>query len=210
MLLIVGLGNPGPSHAKNRHNIGFMALDEIVRRHRFSPPRRRFHGEARDGTIAGEKVLALKPSTYVNRSGEAVGAAVRYYKLAPDQVVVIYDELDLVPGKLRVKTGGGYAGHNGLRSIGAHIGADFRRVRIGIGHPGDKDLVTGYVLHDFAKADREWIDALLAALADSLPILLGGDDGGFMTRVAELTRPRRASPRKPAEPRPPAARDDGV
>ena len=215
MLLIVGLGSPGPRHAGNRHNIGFMAVDEVVRRHRFSPPRRRFHGEARDGTVAGEKVLALKPSTFVNGYGEAVGAAARYYKLAPERVVVIYDELDLVPGKLRIKTGGGYAGHNGLRSIGSHIGPDFRRVRIGIGHPGDKDLVTNYVLGNFAKADGPWIDALLAAVADALPLLVAGDDNGFMTRVAELTRPPRPR-KKPDRPAPapddrPAATDaDGV
>ncbi len=207
MLLIVGLGNPGPRHAGNRHNIGFMAVDEIVRRHRFSPPRRRFQGEARDGTIAGEKVLALKPSTFVNLSGEAVGAAARYYKLAPEQVIVIYDELDLVPGKLRIKSGGGYAGHNGLRSIGSHIGPDFRRVRIGIGHPGDKDLVTNYVLGNFAKADGPWIDTLLAAVADALPLLVAGDDNGFMTRVAEQTRPPK--PRKKPD-RPAPADDDGV
>ncbi len=201
MLLIVGLGNPGPRHANNRHNIGFMAVDEIVRRHRFSPPRRRFHGSVREATIAGEKVLALKPSTFVNRSGEAVGAAVRYYKLAPEQVVVIHDELDLAPGKLRVKTGGGYAGHNGLRSIGSHIGPGFRRARLGIGHPGDKDLVTDYVLHDFAKADGAWIDSLLAAAADALPLLVAGDDGGYMSRVAELTRPPRPR-KKPDQPAP--------
>ncbi len=211
MLLIVGLGNPGPRHAGDRHNIGFMAVDEIVRRHRFSPPRRRFQGEARDATIADEKVLALKPSTFVNRSGEAVGAALRYYKLAPERLVVIYDELDLAPGKLRVKTGGGYAGHNGLRSIGSHIGPDFRRVRIGIGHPGDKDLVTNYVLGKFAKADGAWIDTLLAAVADAVALLVAGDDNGFMSRVAELTRP--AKPRKKPD-RPattndqPAATDD--
>ena len=201
MLLIVGLGNPGPRHANDRHNIGFMAVDEIVRRHRFTPLRRRFHGEARDATIAGEKVLALKPSTFVNRSGEAVGAALRYYKLAPERLVVIYDELDLAPGKLRVKTGGGYAGHNGLRSIGSHIGPDFRRVRIGIGHPGDKDLVTNYVLGNFAKADGPWIDTLLAAVADAVPLLVAGDDNGFMSRVAELTRPPtpRKKPNQPAK-----------
>ncbi len=209
MLLIVGLGNPGPRHANNRHNIGFMAVDEIVRRHRFSPPRRRFHGSVCEATIAGEKVLALKPSTFVNLSGEAVGAAVRYYKLAPEQVVVIHDELDLAPGKLRVKTGGGYAGHNGLRSIGSHIGPGFRRARLGIGHPGDKDLVTDYVLHDFAKADGAWIESLLAAAADALPLLVAGDDGGYMSRVAELTRPPR--PRKKPDHQPaPAADDDGV
>ncbi len=196
MLLIVGLGNPGPGHGNNRHNIGAMAVDEIVHRHSFARPRRRFHGAGHHGQVGGEKVLALKPATYVNRSGEAVGAAVRFYKLAPRQVIVIHDELDLAPGKLRVKTGGGNAGHNGLSSIDAHIGPAYRRVRIGIGHPGHKDLVTGYVLHDFAKADRAWIEPLLAALADALPWLVKGDDGGFMSRVALLTRPPEPKPRK--------------
>ncbi len=189
MLLIVGLGNPGPEHANDRHNIGFMAADEIVRRHSFGAPRRRFRGDLYEAPIAGEKVLMLKPLTYMNDSGEAVGEAVRFYKLAPAQVAVIHDELDLAPAKLRVKTGGGVAGHNGLRSIAAHIGSDFRRVRIGIGHPGDRNLVTNYVLHAFAKADNEWIEPLLSAVADSLPLLVSGDDGGFMNRVNVLMRP---------------------
>lgn len=189
MLLIVGLGNPGSEHAKNRHNIGFMAADEIVRRHSFGTPRRRFEGDYYGGTLAGEKLLVLKPQTFMNRSGAAVGAAVRFYKLAPAQVIVVHDELDLAPGKVRVKTGGGTAGHNGLRSIDAHIGRDFRRVRIGIGHPGDKNLVTNYVLHDFANSDAGWLDPLLDAVAEALPLLVAGDDSAFMTRVAYLTRP---------------------
>ncbi len=210
MLLIVGLGNPGPGHAGNRHNIGFMAVDEIVRRHRFGPARRRFRGEGHDGMVAGEKVLALKPLTYVNRSGDAAGAAVRFHKLAPERVIVVYDELDLAPGKLRVKRGGGLAGHNGLRSIAAHIGPDFRRVRLGIGHPGDKALVERYVLHDFAKSDRAWVEPLLAAVAEALPLLVAGDDAGFMNRVALLTRPPKPA-RKPRAPRAPETADgDGV
>jgi PTH1 family peptidyl-tRNA hydrolase len=194
MLLLAGLGNPGPEHANDRHNVGFMAVDEIVRRHSFSAPRRRFRGEVFEGSEAGEKILALKPHTYMNRSGDAVGEAVRFFKLEPEQVIVIYDELDLAPGKLRVKTGGGLAGHNGLRSINAHIGPDFRRVRIGIGHPGDKNLVANYVLHAIPKSDRALIDPIVEAIADAFAILLRGDDSGFMTRVALLTKP----PEKPA------------
>ncbi len=198
MLLIVGLGTPGPEHANTRHNIGFRAVDEIVRRQPFGRARRRFRGSGYDGAIAGRKVLALKPSTYVNGSGESVGAAVRFYKLAPEEVIVIHDELDLAPGKLRVKSGGGHAGHNGLRSINAHIGPHFRRVRIGIGHPGDKVLVTRYVLRDFATHDRAWVAPLIEAIADSLPLLVAGDDGGFMSRVALLTRPADAKEAKSA------------
>ncbi len=193
MLLLVGLGNPGPAHANNRHNIGFMAVDEIVRRHSFGPGRKRFLGETFEGVVAGRKVLALKPLGFVNRSGESVGAAMRFFKLAHAEVTVIHDELDLAAGRLRVKRGGGSAGHNGLRSITAHVGADYRRVRLGIGHPGDKDAVTNYVLHDFAKADRAWIGPLLDAVAEALAMLVEGDDTGFMTRVALLTRPPEAA-----------------
>ena len=196
MLLVVGLGNPGPGYANNRHNVGFMAVDEIVRRHSFAAPRRRFQGEVLEGVVGGEKVLALKPTTYVNRSGDAVGAALRYFKLALSDVVVIHDELDLGPGRLKVKAGGGSAGHNGLKSITAHIGPDYRRVRIGIDHPGDRDLVTDYVLRDFAKADRRWIDPLVDAIAEAFPLLVAGDDSGFMSRVALLTRPPDATPAK--------------
>ena len=208
MLLVVGLGNPGPGYANNRHNIGFMAVDAIVRRHSLSPPRRRFLGETFEGAVAGEKVLALKPTTYVNNSGESVGAAMRFYKLAPGQVVVIHDELDLAAGKLRAKTGGGSAGHNGIKSITAHIGPEFRRVRVGIGHPGDKDRVTGHVLHDFAKAEGAWTGPLLDAMADAFPLLVAGDDAAFMSRVALLIRPPEPRPAKPA---PGAGRgDDGL
>lgn len=209
MLLVVGLGNPGPEYANNRHNIGFMAVDMVVRRHSFGSPRHRFQGECYEGRVGGEKVLALKPLTYVNRSGDAVGAAVRFYKLAPDQVVVIHDELDLAPGKLRVKTGGGTAGHNGLRSIDAHIGPDFHRVRIGIGHPGDKDLVADYVLRDFAKSDLAWAEPLLDALAEALPLLVENDAGGFMNKVALLTQPpqRKTGQQKKSETGPPADDD---
>jgi PTH1 family peptidyl-tRNA hydrolase len=204
MLLIVGLGNPGRRYAGHRHNIGFMAVDEIHRRHRLSPWRARFEGETSEGTIDGEKVIVLKPATYMNESGRSVAQAMRFYKIAPSDIVVIYDELDLPPGKMRMKTGGSAGTHNGLKSIEAHIGKDYRRVRIGIGHPGARDLVNGYVLHDFARADREWIDPLLAAIGDNVPLLVRREDATFMNRVhlatAEGNEP---DPVKPAsEPRP--------
>ncbi|MCH9012170.1 MAG: aminoacyl-tRNA hydrolase [Proteobacteria bacterium] len=201
MLLLVGLGNPGPRHANNRHNIGFMAVDEIVRRHGFGPWRVRFQGRLAEGRIGAEKLFALEPDTYMNESGRAVGEAVRFYKLDPaTQVIVIYDEIDLKPGKVKVKLGGGAGGHNGIRSIDRHIGRDYRRVRLGIGHPGDKDLVHGYVLRDFAKADAAWRDKLLDAVAAELPRLVEGDDAGFMSRVAHVMNPPRPKPPKPAEP----------
>jgi PTH1 family peptidyl-tRNA hydrolase len=183
MLLVVGLGNPGRRYAGNRHNIGFMAADEIHRRHRFSAWRARFEGEISEGQLDGEKAVVLKPATYMNESGRAVGQAMRFFKLAAADVVVIYDELDLPPGKVRLKKGGGNAGNKGIKSIEAHIGKEFRRLRLGIGHPGAKELVNGYVLHDFAKADREWLDPLLAAVADNAPLLAKGDDANFMNRV---------------------------
>jgi len=183
MLLIAGLGNPGRRYAGNRHNIGFMAADEIHRYHRFAPWRARFEGETSEGLIGGHKALVLKPATYMNESGRAVSGAMRFYKLTPADIVVIYDELDLPPGKLRIKQGGGGAGHKGLKSIEAHIGGNFRRMRIGIGHPGAKELVNGYVLHDFARADREWIDPLLATIAENAALLAEGNDATFMNRV---------------------------
>ena len=194
MLLLVGLGNPGPGHAKNRHNIGFMAADKIVQRHAFAPPRRRHRGLLAEGRIAGEKVFVLKPLTFMNQSGRSVAEAVRFYKLPPDRMIVFHDELDLAPGKLKVKRGGGHAGHNGLRSIDAHIGRDYRRVRLGIGHPGDKDKVLAYVLKDFARAERERIAHLLEAVAEALPLLVEGDDAGFMTKVALLLAPPKPKP----------------
>jgi PTH1 family peptidyl-tRNA hydrolase len=198
MLLLVGLGNPGPRHAKNRHNIGFMAVDEIVRRHDFGPWRARFQGRIAEGRIAGEKVLALEPETYMNESGRAVGEAVRFYKLEPEtQVIVIYDEIDLKPGKVRVKLGGGAGGHNGIRSIDNHIGRDYRRVRLGVGHPGDKDLVHGHVLQDFAKVETAERDKLIEAVAVELPRLIEGDDGGFMSRLALIMNPPKPKPPKP-------------
>jgi PTH1 family peptidyl-tRNA hydrolase len=198
MLLLVGLGNPGPRHANNRHNIGFMAVDEIVRRHGFGPWRTRFQGRIAEGRIEGEKVLALEPETYMNESGRAVGEAVRFYKLDTEsQVIVIYDEIDLKPGKVKVKLGGGAGGHNGIRSIDSHIGRDYRRLRLGVGHPGDKDLVHGYVLQDFAKAETAGRDKLIDAVASELPRLIAGDDGGFMSRLAHIMNPPKPKVSKP-------------
>jgi PTH1 family peptidyl-tRNA hydrolase len=183
MLLLVGLGNPGPDHSGNRHNIGFMALQEIAKRHGIGPWRRRFQGLACEGPIGGERALLLLPGTYMNESGRAVAEASHFYKLALRDVAVFHDEIDLPPGKVRVKTGGGIAGHNGLRSISAHIGNDYRRVRIGVGHPGDKDKVQHYVLSDFAKSEQPWVEALLAILADNAHLLARGEDASFQNKV---------------------------
>jgi len=195
MLLVVGLGNPGAEYANNRHNIGFMAVDEIVRRHGFSAFRKsKFHGEVAEGNLDGEKVLVLKPMTYMNDSGRSVQAAMTFYKVAPEDVLVIHDEIDLAGGRVRVKRGGGHAGHNGLRSIHAHVGADYARVRLGVGHPGEKDKVAGHVLKDFAKAERDWVDRVIDGVAANFPRLAAGDDGGFMTKVAEAVNPPRPKP----------------
>lgn len=198
MLLVVGLGNPGAEYARNRHNIGFMAADGIVRRHGFSPWRSRFQGQAAEGNIGGRKVLVLKPMTYMNESGRSVGEALRFHKIVLSDVVVLHDELDLAAGRIRVKVGGGHAGHNGLRSIQAHVGADFKRVRMGIGHPGDKARVTGHVLGDFAKADQAWLDPLLDAVADHIDLLLDGRDSDFMSKVA-MAAPAPKPPREEKE-----------
>ena len=183
MLLLVGLGNPGPKYAGNRHNIGFMAVDAIARRHRFSPWRRRFQGLACEGEIAGEKVLALLPETYMNESGRAVAEAMRFYKIALERVVVFHDELDLPPAKVRVKKGGGSAGHNGLKSITAHCGNEYWRVRLGIGHPGDRAMVHAYVLNDFGKQERAWVDSLSTACADFADQLALGRPEEFQNRA---------------------------
>ena len=189
MRLWVGLGNPEPGMARQRHNIGFMALDVIAIRHGFSPWRQRFKGLVAEGMVGGEKVLGLKPLTYMNLSGESVQAAAAFFKLPPGDIVAFHDELDLVPGKVRVKRGGGAAGHNGLRSMDRMLGTpDYWRVRLGIGHPGHKDRVTGHVLGDFAKADRDWLIATLDAVADAAPLLAAGKPEDFMTRVALLTQ----------------------
>jgi len=184
MLLLVGLGNPGDRYADTRHNIGFMAVDEIGDTHSFTPERARFAGLVREGRLDSEKLLLLKPQTYMNESGRSVGEAMRFFRLNPEDVVVFHDEIDLAPGKLKVKQGGGHAGHNGLRSIIAHIGADFMRVRLGVGHPGTKDLVTPYVLSDFAKADWAWVDALCAAIAGEAAWLARRDWPRFASEVA--------------------------
>ncbi|MGJ4930747.1 aminoacyl-tRNA hydrolase [Bradyrhizobium sp. HKCCYLS2038] len=183
MLLFVGLGNPGAKYARNRHNIGFMAVDEISRRHRFAPWRRRFQGETSEGTLDNERVILLKPTTFMNESGRAVQEAASFFKLGIGDVTVFQDELELPPGKLRVKVGGGIAGHNGLRSISAHLGNDYRRVRLGIGHPGVKELVHGHVLSDFAKSDMPWVEALCEAVADNAGLLTGKRDATFANKV---------------------------
>lgn len=188
MLLWVGLGNPGSEHAKQRHNIGFMALDAIARRHGFAPWRSKFKGEVSDGSIGGQRLLLLKPMTYMNLSGEAVQAACAFHKITPPDIWAWHDELDLAPGKMRVKKGGGTAGHNGLRDMQRALATpDFGRVRLGIGHPGHKDRVTGHVLGNFAKGE-DWVEPLLDALADAAPLLVGGKPEDFMTRVAYLTQ----------------------
>ena len=189
MQLWVGLGNPEPGMARQRHNIGFMAIDVIAQRHGFSPWRQRFKGVVAEGNIAGEKILALKPLTYMNGSGESVQAAAAFYKLEPEAITAFHDELDLVPGKVRVKRGGGAAGHNGLRSMDRMLGTpDYWRVRLGIGHPGIKERVMGHVLGDFAKVDKDWLVPLLDAVAEAAPLLASAKPEEFMTKVALLTQ----------------------
>lgn len=197
MLIIAGLGNPGPKYAGNRHNIGYMAVDRIHDRHRFPAWRRNFQSEVSEGVIAGERVLLMKPQTFMNESGRAVGEAVRFLKLKPTDVVVLHDELDLPPGKLRMKTGGGHGGHNGLRSLTSQITDGYRRMRLGIGHPGVKELVHGHVLSDFAKADAAWLDPFLDAIADAIDDVVKGDDTNFGNRIHLITDPNPA--RKPKE-----------
>ncbi|MFA8385702.1 MAG: aminoacyl-tRNA hydrolase [Pelagibaca sp.] len=201
MKLFVGLGNPGSGYARNRHNIGFMAMDRIASDHGFAPWKSKFQGEVTEGRLGSDKVLLLKPGTFMNRSGQSVQAAMQFYKLEPADVVVFHDELDLAPGKCRVKQGGGHAGHNGLRSIHGHIGEAYGRVRLGIGHPGHKDKVAGYVLHDFPKADEDWLDDLLRGISDGAAHLADGDSAKFMNAVALRVAPARSSktPEKPAK-----------
>jgi len=215
MKLFVGLGNPGSDYARHRHNVGFMAVERIAERHGLGPWRRRFHGRVCEGRLGGERVVLLEPQTYMNESGRSVAEALRYLEIGEGDVYVFHDELDLVPGKLRVKTGGGNAGHNGLRSISAHIGNEYARVRIGIGHPGSKDAVIRYVLHDFAKADAAWLEPLLDAMADAAPRLAAGDEARFLTDVARALKggddkpaERAASPPVKAE-KPPAPHPAG-
>jgi PTH1 family peptidyl-tRNA hydrolase len=197
-LLIAGLGNPGAEYARNRHNVGFMAADVIADRYRFGPWKARFQGHVAEGTVAGRKVHLLKPMTYMNDSGLSVGAAMRFYKLPLEALVVIHDEIDLAAAKLKVKTGGGDAGNNGLRSITATLGPDYRRVRIGIGHPGTKSRVHSHVLSNFAKADEDWLVAMLDAVAEATIFLARDDDAGFMNKVALMLNPPEKKP-KPAK-----------
>lgn len=183
MRLFVGLGNPGTKYQGNRHNIGFMVVDDIARRHGFAPWRRRFQGETSEGTLDGERVILLKPSTYMNESGRAVSEAANFFKLGVGDIVVFHDEIELPPAKVRVKVGGGIAGHNGLRSISAHVGNDYRRVRLGVGHPGVKELVHAHVLNDFAKAERPWVEALCDAITDNAALLVTNKDSSFQNKV---------------------------
>jgi peptidyl-tRNA hydrolase, PTH1 family len=197
MRLLVGLGNPGPGHAGHRHNIGYMAVDEIVRRHGFGPFRSRFLGVAAEGTIGGERILALKPETYMNRSGSAVQEAAQFYKLELPDIIVVYDEIDLTPGRIRVKQGGGSGGHNGIRSVDGHMGPDYWRVRLGVGHPGHPDLVAPYVLRPFDAEERPMFRKLIEAVAEAFPLLVAGDPNGFMSKVNVLAPPPK--PPKPEE-----------
>jgi PTH1 family peptidyl-tRNA hydrolase len=206
MLVFAGLGNPGAKYAGNRHNIGFMVLDRIASDHGFGPWKARFQGVASEGQLGGQKVLLLKPMTFMNLSGQSVGEAMRFFKLGSTDITVFHDEIDLAPCKLRVKDGGGHAGHNGLRSIHQHIGPQYSRVRMGVGHPGRKEAVPGYVLNDFAKADQNWLDDVLRGCSDGAPLLAAGHSGKFQNAVALRTAPPRSSGGtaptggKPAEP----------
>jgi PTH1 family peptidyl-tRNA hydrolase len=201
MIIIVGLGNPGAQYAGNRHNIGFMAVDALQRLPSFSPWSRKFRSEISEGEIDGEKILLMKPLTFMNLSGEAVGEAMRFYKLKPADIIAIHDELDLLAGRVRIKIGGGHGGHNGLKSIDAHCGKEYRRLRLGIGHPGDKDRVNGHVLGDFAKADKVWLEPLIDAIADNAAMLVKGEDSQFMNKLALATgtKPENEKPAKPAK-----------
>ena len=199
MIIIAGLGNPGPKYEKNRHNIGFMAVDEIARRWRFGPERAKFQSVVRDGEVDGTKVLLMKPQTFMNESGRAVGEAARFYKIKPSEVIVFHDEIDLAPGRFRMKTGGGAAGQNGIRSLISHLGAEFRRGRMGVGHPGESHLVMPHVLGDFHKADLPWLDPMLTAIADALPFAVAGEDERYQGEVMRLAPAPKFSPRQMAQ-----------
>ena len=206
MKLIVGLGNPGEKYAQNRHNIGFMAVDRIAEDHGFSPFRAKFQGKMSEGRFGSDRAVLLKPETFMNLSGQSVGEAMRYLKLTSEDVIVFHDEIDLAPGKVRLKMGGGHAGHNGLRSIHGHIGPDYERVRLGVGHPGRKEAVPGFVLRDFPKADQEWLDDVLRGISDGIADLVAGRGEKFLNAVALRVAPPRSSTgnRKAAE-APPAS-----
>ncbi|MGZ9810336.1 aminoacyl-tRNA hydrolase [Pseudoroseicyclus sp. H15] len=198
MKIFAGLGNPGAKYARNRHNIGFMAVEEIASAHGFSPWRGRFQGSVTEGVLGGEKVLLLRPETFMNLSGQSVGEALRFYKLGPEDLVVFHDEIDLAPGRIKLKQGGGHAGHNGLRSIHQHVGEAYGRVRMGVGHPGRKEAVPGYVLHDFPKADEEWLDDMIRGCADGAEALAKGDGPGFLNAVNRRLNPARNGPKPEA------------
>jgi PTH1 family peptidyl-tRNA hydrolase len=200
MQLLVGLGNPGERYARTRHNVGFMAIDRIAEQYRFNPWKKKFQGLVAEGEIDGARVTLLKPETYMNESGRSVGEALRYLKLDLADIAVFHDELDLVPGKIKLKVGGGNAGHNGLRSLTAHIGNEYRRVRIGIGHPGSKDAVVHFVLHDFAKSDAEWLEPVLDAIAGAAGRLAHGDDARFLSEVARVLQASDSESRRQDEP----------
>ena len=200
MRLLVGLGNPGPRYAGNRHNVGFMVLEAIARRHGIGPWRRRFQGVAAEGPLGGERAILLLPGTFMNDSGLAVAEAAHFYKIGVGDIVVFHDEIDLAPAKVRVKAGGGVAGHNGLRSISSHVGNDYRRVRIGVGHPGAKELVMPYVLGDFAKAERPWVEALCDIIADNAVMIAKGEDSGFQNKVHLAMQAKGFGPKSDDEP----------
>jgi PTH1 family peptidyl-tRNA hydrolase len=202
MKLIVGLGNPGAKYARNRHNIGFMALDRIAEDHGFSPWKAQHQGLVSEGRFGAERAILLKPETFMNLSGQSVQAAMRFHKIDAADVIVLHDEIDLAPAKVKCKTGGGHAGHNGLRSIHAHIGPDYDRVRLGVGHPGHKDAVPGYVLRDFAKADENWLEDVLRGISDGAPELVRGNTAKFLNAVAMRVSPPRSGTgtKKPAKP----------
>ena len=203
MIIVAGLGNPGPKYETNRHNIGFMAVDEIARRWNFGPERAKFQSVIREGEVQTAdgpvKILLMKPQTYMNESGRAVGEAARFYKVKPEDVIVFHDEIDLAPGRFRMKKGGGAAGQNGVRSMISQLGAEFRRARMGVGHPGDPQLVHHHVLGDFAKADQVWLQAMLDACADALPFALAGDDERYQGEVMRLAPAPKFSPRQAAQ-----------
>jgi PTH1 family peptidyl-tRNA hydrolase len=201
MLLFVGLGNPGARYAGNRHNVGFMVVEAIAKRHNLGPWRRRFQGVTAEGPLGSERVTLLLPGTFMNESGRAVAEAAHFYKLGPESITVFHDEIELTPGKVRVKVDGGIAGHNGLRSISAHVGNEYRRVRIGVGHPGVKELVHGHVLSNFAKSERAWVDALCDVMADNAELLAKGQDASFQNKVHLSMRAKGFfDPKEPAEP----------